>query len=90
MDSHTQVLITYAIVGVAALYALWRFVPGLKPRLAALMVKPLHRLGWISDDRAGLLTAKLSTPSGCGSCSSCGACGPLKGSANNTPNTPSK
>lgn len=84
MDSNTQVIVTYLIVGAAAAYALWRFVPGLKPKLAAIVVSALQHFGWVSAERAGQLATKLSAPSGCGSCSSCGACGPLKKSADAT------
>jgi hypothetical protein len=76
MHSTLEFLIVAAIVGGAALYALWRFVPGLKQHLAGPLARTLARCGLISDARAATLATSLGKNSGCGSCDSCGACAP--------------
>ena len=76
MHESAQLIIVYGIVAIAALYALWRFVPGLKKRLAPKLAGGLNRAGVISDEKAAQLATKLGSGGGCGSCDSCGACGP--------------
>lgn len=78
MSETVQLFIAYGIVAVAALYALWRFVPGLKKRLAPKLAGGLNRAGVISEETAAQLSTKLGAASGCGSCDTCGACGPKK------------
>ena len=78
MSEIGQIVVAYTIVALAALYALWRFVPGLKPRLAALIGRLLQHSGLISASHADQIVTKLSARSGCGSCDSCGACDPKK------------
>jgi hypothetical protein len=76
MNSALELAIVYTLVGGAALYALWRFVPGLKKLLAPKLASCLRRAGVISEERAAQLTLKLGKAGGCGSCDSCGACAP--------------
>jgi hypothetical protein len=76
MSNFAQLAIVYGVVAIAAIYALWRFVPGLKKALAPKLATGLNRSGLISDDKAVQLATSLSKSAGCGSCDSCGACGP--------------
>jgi hypothetical protein len=76
MSQTAQLVIVYGIVTIAALYALWRFVPGLKKTLAPKLATGLNRVGVISDAEAARLSTTLAKASGCGSCDACGSCGP--------------
>ncbi len=78
MNGTTELVIVYAIVAAAALYALWRFVPGLKKQLGPRIAQALRALHLISPQREIVLAAKLGAASGCGSCDTCGVCGPKK------------
>jgi len=78
MNGTAELFIVYTIVAAAALYALWRFVPGLKKQLGPRIARTLRALHLISPQRETLLAAKLGAASGCGSCDACGACGPKK------------
>ncbi len=78
MNGTTELVIVYSIVAAAALYALWRFVPGLKKQLAPRIAHILRALHLISPQRELTLAAKLGAASGCGSCDTCGACAPKK------------
>lgn len=78
MSATIQLVIVYGIVAVAALYALWRFVPGLKKQLAPKLAVGLNRAGLLSPEKAEQLQSKLSAGGGCGSCDTCGACAPKK------------
>ena len=78
MNATIQLVIVYGIVAVAALYALWRFVPGLKKQLAPKLATGLNRAGLLSPEKAAQLQTKLSAGGGCGSCDTCGACAPKK------------
>ncbi|RZI93436.1 MAG: hypothetical protein EOP78_11175 [Variovorax sp.] len=71
-----QQLIVGLIVGLAALYAVWRWMPSGWRRSAAQKVAAgSHRAGLVDQARADELAASLAKSSGCGSCDSCGACG---------------
>lgn len=78
MNETVQLAIVFGIVAVAAIYALWRFVPGLKKQLAPKLATGLNRAGLLSPQKAEQLQSKLSAGGGCGSCDSCGACAPKK------------
>jgi hypothetical protein len=78
MNATTQLFIVYGIVAIATLYALWRFVPGLKKQLVPKLATGLHRTGLLSPEKAEQLQTKLSAGGGCGSCDTCGACAPKK------------
>ncbi|AMM25582.1 DUF6587 family protein [Variovorax sp. PAMC 28711] len=71
----TQQLIVGVIVAIAALYAVWRWMPAGWRRSAAQKVAAgSHRAGLVDRERADELAASLAKSSGCGSCDSCGAC----------------
>jgi hypothetical protein len=76
LNETVQLAIVFGIVAVAAMYALWRFVPGLKKQLAPKLAAGLNRAGLLSPQKAEQLQTKLSAGSGCGSCDTCGACAP--------------
>jgi len=72
----TQNIIVALIVGLAALYAVWRWMPASWRRSAAGHVASgSQRAGLIDQERARQLAASLAKTSGCGSCDSCGSCG---------------
>lgn len=78
----TQQLIVGLIVAIAALYAVWRWMPAGWRRSAAQKVAAgSHRAGLVDQARADELAASLAKSSGCGSCDSCGACGKAEASA---------
>jgi len=68
-----QHLLVFLIVLIAALYALWRWLPqpwrrGAGRRLAGRA----QSAGLINARQATRLSAALTRPSGCGACSQCG------------------
>lgn len=70
-----QQVIVGLIVGLAALYALWRFMPAAWRRSAAAgLASGTHRAGLVDADSARKLQARLGQASGCGACDSCGGC----------------
>ncbi len=72
----TQQLIVGLIVALAALYAVWRWMPSAWRRSAAQkLAAGSHRAGLVDQARADALAAALAKSSGCGSCETCGACG---------------
>jgi|GEM_PF-860743 len=72
----TQNIIVALIVGLAALYAVWRWMPASWRRSAAGHVASgTQRAGLVNEERAQQLAATLAKTSGCGSCDSCGSCG---------------
>jgi hypothetical protein len=72
----TQQIIVGAIVALAALYAIWRWMPAAWRRSAAgRLATGARRAGWVDAGRANALAATLSKSSGCGACESCGSCG---------------
>ena len=72
----TQEFLVGLIVALAALYAVWRWMPGSWRRAAAGRVAAgSHRAGLVDAERAERLAASLGKASGCGSCDSCGSCG---------------
>jgi hypothetical protein len=72
----TQQIIVGAIVALAALYAVWRWMPAAWRRSAAgRLATGARRAGWVDAGRANALAATLSKSSGCGACESCGSCG---------------
>ncbi len=78
----TQQLIVGLIVAIAALYAVWRWMPAGWRRSAAQKVAAgSHRAGLVDQARADELAASLAKSSGCGSCDSCGACGKAEAAA---------
>lgn len=71
-----QNLIVGIIVALAAVYALWRWMPaGWRRAAAAKVASGSHRAGLVDAKRADALAASLAKSSGCGSCDSCGSCG---------------
>jgi hypothetical protein len=72
----TQQIIVGLIVALAAVYAVWRWMPaGWRRSAAAKLAAGSHRAGLVDAQRADALAASLAKTSGCGSCDSCGACG---------------
>lgn len=70
-----QQLIVGLIVAMAAVYAVWRWMPaGWRRGAAHKLAAGTHRAGWVDEARARDLAASLSKTSGCGSCDSCGSC----------------
>ena len=70
-----QQIIVFAIVAFAAVYALWRWMPGGWRRAAAgKLAAGSQRAGLVDAERADRLAASLAKTSGCGDCDSCGAC----------------
>lgn len=71
----TQQIIVALIVALAAVYAVWRWMPANWRRAAAAKVAAgSHRAGLVDADRAQQLAASLGKTSGCGSCETCGSC----------------
>lgn len=71
----TQNLIVGLIVALAAVYAVWRWMPAPWRRAAAARVAAgSHKAGLVDAQRAQALAASLAKSSGCGSCDSCGSC----------------
>jgi len=71
----TQQIVVALIVALAALYAIWRWMPGSWRRAAAGRVAAgSHRAGLVDAKSAERLAASLGKASGCGSCDSCGSC----------------
>jgi len=71
----TQQIIVALIVALAAVYAVWRWMPAKWRRAAAAKVAAgSHRAGLVDADRAQQLAASLGKTSGCGSCETCGSC----------------
>ena len=76
----TQQIIVGLIVAVAAISALWRWMPAAWRRSAAgKLAEGSQRAGLVDAERAGQLAASLAKSSGCGACDSCGSCGSGKG-----------
>ncbi|MDM0113015.1 hypothetical protein QTI66_12725 [Variovorax sp. J22R133] len=72
----TQQIIVAVIVALAAIYAVWRWMPSKWRKAAAGKVAAgTHRAGLVDESRAQQLAASLAKSSGCGSCDSCGSCG---------------
>ena len=82
----TQPIIVGLIVAMAAVYAVWRWMPaGWRRSAAVKLAAGSHRAGLVDAQRADALAASLGKTSGCGSCDSCGACGTgAKGKSANT------
>lgn len=71
----TQNLIVALIVLLAAVYAVWRWMPATWRRAAATrLAAGSHKAGLVDAQRAEALAASLAKNSGCGSCDSCGSC----------------
>jgi type II secretory pathway pseudopilin PulG len=71
----TQEIIVALIVGLAAAYAVWRWMPADWRRAAAAGVAAgSQRAGLLDAQRAEKLAASLGKTSGCGSCETCGSC----------------
>ena len=74
-----QNLIVGLIVALAAVYAVWRWMPaGWRRSAATKLAAGSHRAGLVDAQRADALAASLAKTSGCGACDSCGSCGPAK------------
>ena len=74
-----QNLIVGIIVALAAIYAVWRWMPaGWRRSAATKLAAGSHRAGLVDAQRADALAASLAKTSGCGSCDSCGSCGSAK------------
>ncbi|MDM0012695.1 hypothetical protein QTH87_09660 [Variovorax sp. J22P168] len=73
----TQQIVVALIVGLAAIYAVWRWMPARWRRGAAgRLAAGSQRAGLVDAERAERLAATLGKASGCGSCDSCGSCAP--------------
>ncbi|GAA4328252.1 hypothetical protein GCM10023165_00450 [Variovorax defluvii] len=71
----TQQIIVGLIVALAALYAVWRWMPAHWRRSAAAhLASGSQRAGLVDAQRARKLAESLAKTSGCGSCDSCGSC----------------
>lgn len=82
----TQNLIVGLIVALAAVYAVWRWMPAAWRRAAATRVAAgSHKAGLVDAQRAEALAASLAKRSGCGSCDSCGSCATPGDKASTTP-----
>ena len=82
----TQQIIVGLIVALAAIYAVWRWMPaGWRRAAAARLASGTHRAGLVDAQRAKQLADSLAKSSGCGSCDSCGSCGTPKSSPSAAP-----
>jgi hypothetical protein len=71
----TQHIIVALIVTLAAVYAVWHWMPGAWRRaLAVKLAAGSRRAGLVDARRAEQLAASLAKTSGCGSCGDCGGC----------------
>jgi hypothetical protein len=78
----TQQIVVGLIVALAAVYAVWRWIPGNWRRAAAARVAAgSHRAGLVDAGRAEQLAASLGKTSGCGACDTCGSCSAAVGKA---------
>ena len=69
-----QTLIVFVIVGLAALYAFWRYTPrNLRTALAKQCALLVRRTG-LSAENVRRLESKLASGGACGSCDSCNSC----------------
>jgi len=89
----TQQLIVGLIVVLAAVYAVWRWMPGGWRRAAAArLAAGSQRAGLVDAQRAAAMAATLSKSAGCGSCDTCGSCGtagkPANGAADERSSAP--
>jgi hypothetical protein len=85
----TQQIVVALIVALAAIYAVWRWMPGSWRRAAAAKVAAgSQRAGLVDAERAEQLAASLGKSSGCGSCDSCGSCSTAGGKAPEAGKTP--
>ena len=70
-----QNLIVALIVGFAALYAAWRWMPNAWRRGAASkLAAGTHKVGLVDAAAADKLAASLGKTSGCGACDDCNGC----------------
>jgi len=70
-----QNLIVAVIVGLAALYAVWRWMPNSWRRsAAATLAAGTHKAGLVDAVAADKLAASLGKTSGCGACDDCNGC----------------
>jgi hypothetical protein len=71
----TQQIVVALIVALAAIYAVWRWMPGSWRRAAAArLAAGSQRAGLVDEERAQQLAASLGKTSGCGACDTCGGC----------------
>jgi len=70
-----QQLAVFAIVVLAAVYAVWRWMPAAWRRGAARrLAAGSQRAGLVDAQQAERMAASLAKTSGCGDCDSCGSC----------------
>ena len=82
----TQQIIVGLIVALAAIYAVWRWMPaGWRRAAAGRLASGTQRAGLVDAQRAKQLADSLAKSSGCGSCDSCGSCGTPKNSPSTAP-----
>ncbi|CAN7299197.1 hypothetical protein LJR290_001483 [Variovorax sp. LjRoot290] len=82
----TQEIIVGLIVALAAIYAVWRWMPaGWRHAAAARLASGTQRAGLVDGEQARQLAESLAKSSGCGSCDSCGSCGTTKSSPSAAP-----
>ncbi|MGJ7507962.1 DUF6587 family protein [Variovorax sp. GT1P44] len=85
----TQQIVVALIVVLAAVYAVWRWMPGNWRRAAAArLAAGSQRAGLVDAERAQQLAASLGKTSGCGSCDTCGSCSTGAGSRKDTDREP--
>ena len=83
-----QQIIVTLIVALAAIYAVWRWMPASWRRgMAVKVAAGSQRAGLVDEERAGRLAESLGKTSGCGSCDSCGSCSTPAGKAAQAGNT---
>ncbi|MDM0104713.1 hypothetical protein QTH97_07205 [Variovorax sp. J22R24] len=77
----TQQIVVALIVALAAIYAVWRWMPRSWRRVAATkLAAGSQRAGLVDAEGARQLAASLGKTSGCGSCDTCGNCSTGAGS----------
>jgi hypothetical protein len=76
----TQQIIVALIVALAAVYVVWRWMPGKwRQALAVKVAAGSRHAGLVDAERAARLAASLARTSGCGACDRCGACSTAAG-----------
>ena len=70
-----QTLLVFMIVGLAAVYAFWKYTPrNVRVALAKRGAALVQRIAGLSAENVRRLESKLASGGACGSCDSCNAC----------------